>query len=244
MRIAVFSAFPQELRLIAKNFGATQPSRKCSFTIFSARFACHEILLVQIGIGPRNAESAINYIVKEFSPNYVVSVGFGGALYEGAVIGELTWAPRVLSLKESGMETLEIPDAGTTAGRLTGKISLHEKCVLTLDRWMTKSEIKKILPVGVSPTVCDMETFPLAKFSIQRGLPFFSIRSITDRAHEEVPQELLAVCDESGHYSLLCAFRLIGRKPELIPSIIRLGRNSYRASKNLSLAVRSLIEIL
>jgi nucleoside phosphorylase len=244
MRIAVFSAFPQELRPIAKNFGATQSSRKCPCAVFSARYACHEILLVQIGIGPRNAETAMNYIFKEFTPDYVVSVGFGGALYEGAVIGELTWAPRVLSLKESDMETLEIPDAGTIAGKLNGRIALHEKCVLTLDRWMTKSEIKKMLPVDISPPVCDMETFPLAKIAIQRGLPFFAIRSITDRAHEEIPRELLSVCDESGHYSLLCALRLIRHKPELIPSIIKLGKNSYRASKNLLLAVRSLIEVL
>ncbi|HAM51954.1 MAG TPA: hypothetical protein DCP92_15175 [Nitrospiraceae bacterium] len=244
MRIAVFSAFPHELRRIVKDFGATKHSGKRPFAVFSALSSSHEILLIQVGIGPLNAETAVNYVFKEFRPDYVVSVGFGGALYVGAVIGELTWAPTVLSLKENGIETLGIPDARAIAEKLSGRIVIHEKCVLTLDRWMEKAEIKKVLPVDFSLLVCDMETFPLAKFSIQKGIPFFAIRSITDRADEEIPRELLAVCDESGNYSLPCALRLLLRKPHLVPKIIKLGRNSYRASRNLSLAVKSLIDIL
>jgi adenosylhomocysteine nucleosidase len=244
MRIAVFSAFPQELRQIARYFGARKHSRKGPFAVSSALSSSHEILLVQSGIGPLNAETAVNYIFKAFNPNYVVSVGFGGALYDEAVTGELTWAPKVLSLKEKGIESFEIPDARAIAERLSGKILLQEKCVLTVDRWMKKSEIKKVFPGDASLLVCDMETFPLAKFSIQRGIPFFAIRSITDPADEEIPPELVAVCDVSGNYRLSCALRLLLRKPHLVPKIIKLGRNSYRASRNLALAVKSLIDVL
>jgi nucleoside phosphorylase len=244
MRIAVFSAFPQELRQIVKYFGARKHPRKGPFATFSALSSSHEILLVQSGIGPLNAETALNDIFKAFNPNYVISLGFGGALYDEAVIGELTWAPMVLSLKEAGIESFEIPDARAIAERLSGKITIQEKCILTIDRWMKKSEIKKVFPGDASLLVCDMETFPLAKISIQRGIPFFAIRSITDLADEEIPRELLAVCNGSGNYSLSCALRLLLRKPQLVPTIFKLGRNSYRASRNLALAVKSLIAVL
>jgi hypothetical protein len=108
---------------------------------------------------------------------------------------------------------------------------------------MKKSEIKKALPRLPLP-VCDMETFPLAKLSMRKGLPFFAIRSITDRADEEIPLELLDVSDESGQYKLSRALRLILSRPKLISEIAKLGRNSRIASNSLWHAVKTLVETL
>jgi hypothetical protein len=89
-----------------------------------------------------------------------------------------------------------------------------------------------------------METFPLAKAALARGLPFVAIRSITDRSHEEIPPELLCVSDESGNYRLSRALDVLLRKPSLIPRAIHLRRNSAIASRNLWRAVKALMEVL
>ena len=244
MRIAAFSAFPHELRHLVKSFAASKHSLKCHFPVASAFYRSHEILFVQTGLGTQNAEMALNYIFKESRPDYILSMGFGGALYKGAVPGDLIWASKIFSLTQNSIESVDIPGAEITVRRLSGKVILQEKSIITLDRWMPKSEIEKILPRDFPSLVCDMETYPLAKLAIREGIPFFAVRSITDRIDEDIPQALLDVCDKAGNYSCLKAFRLLLRQPNLVPMSIRLGRNSSRASKNLALAVISLIDIL
>lgn len=254
MRVAIFSAFPQEIKPIVKNLKAIK-SKSRPFSLFVAEYSSKEIILVQSGMGRRNAETALDYVLKEHNPDLVLSAGFGGALYDGAAAGDLIWAERVFLIPEDVLKSgatlnrkdlcsQEIPNVREIVSRLSGRVSMREGCILTLEKYMKKSEIKKILPDDLCFTVCDMETFFLAKPSIQRGLPFISIRSITDRADEEIPFELFHVTDESGGYRLSRALSLLLRKPKLIRHSIKLGRNASIASKNLWLAVKSLIEVL
>jgi hypothetical protein len=89
-----------------------------------------------------------------------------------------------------------------------------------------------------------METFFLAKLSVEQGLPFFAVRSVTDRADEELPIEFLCVTDKSGKYKLSRALSLILSKPKLIKDIVRTGRSSSIASTNLWHLVKAMIEIM
>ncbi len=265
MRVAIFSAFPHELKYIFKNFTITKKLKKYPFHIFFTKYSLSEIILVQTGMGTHNAEASLKYILGEYSPNCILSLGFGGALYDGAIVGDLIWASKVFLIPESALEKsgfnflksegidscyawkqclLEIPDAGEIFSKLSDKIVMHEGCILTLEKWMKKSEIKKMLPEELPFPVCDMETYFLADFSINRGLPFFAVRSITDRVDEEIPRELLNVSDETGNYRLSRALRLLLGNPELIPASMKLGRNSNIAAKNLWPVVKSLVEIL
>lgn len=244
MKLAVFSAFPHELRHIFKKVGIVQNERIYPFEIAIVRHASHEIILVQTGVGAHNTEAAFTSVFKEFTPDFILSAGFGGALYDDATIGELICASKILLIKDHAVDSLELPNSKEIINRLSGKITLHEGCILTIDRWMKKSELKKILPHGLVFPVCDMETFFLAKLSAQKALPFFAARSITDLSDEDIPYEFLGVSDESGTYRLSRALRLLFRKPWLIPHSIKLGINSSIASKNLWHMVKTLIEIL
>jgi adenosylhomocysteine nucleosidase len=248
MRLAIFSAFPQELKYIVKNFTIMKKLKKYPFHIFFTKYSSSEIILVQTGIGTHNAENSLKYILGEYSPDCILSLGFGGALYDGATVGDLIWASKVLLIPESTVEKsqylLEIPNSREIFSKLSDKIVMHEGCALTLEKWMKKSEVKKMLPRELSIPICDMETFFLAKLSVQKGLPFFAVRAITDLSNEEIPRDLLGVSDKSGNYRFSRALFLLLCKPKLIPGMIKLGRNSKVAAKNLWPVVKSLVEIL
>jgi adenosylhomocysteine nucleosidase len=248
VRLAIFSAFPQELKYIVKNFTIMKKLKKYPFHIFLAKYSSSEIILVQTGIGTHNAENSLEYILEEYSPDCILSLGFGGALYDGAIVGDLIWVSKVLLIPESAVEKsqylLEIPNSRETFSKLSDKIVMHEGCALTLEKWMKKSEVKKMIPRELSLPICDMETFFLAKLSVQKGLPFFAVRAITDLINEEIPRDLLRVSDKSGNYRFTRALFLLLCKPKLILSMIKLGRNSKVAAKNLWLVVKSLVEIL
>ncbi len=200
--------------------------------------------MVQTGIGINNAEAALKYILQGYRPDIVLSLGFGGALYSGAEIGDLVWASKVFMVNNGIAETIELPESGETASRMSGRITIREGTILTLDRRMKKAEIGNELYKGLPFPVCDMETFAIAKGAIERGLPFRAVRSITDRAEEEIPQELFEVVDESGTYRLSRSLSVLLRKPHLIPQSMKLGMNSKTASRRLWLSVKSFIETL
>ena len=244
MRAVIFSAFPQEIRQIVKNLKAVKSLQRQPFDLFSAEYLSKEIIVVLTGMGRENAEKAVKYAIQEYSPDIILSTGFGGALYDGAFIGEVVWGSRVFLIQKDIIETLELSYARDTIRRLPSNIMIREGSILTLENWMGKTDIKKILPDEFSFPVCDMETFFLAKWPVEKGLPFLAIRSVTDLVDEEIPQEFLSVTDEHGGYRFSRALKLILGKPWLMKDIVKIGKNSRVASNTLWSAVRSLIEIL
>src|SRR5208337_858266 len=250
MKLALFSALPHELTCIIRKLRAERV-RNSPLNIWSARAASKEIIIVQSGMGTIKSEAAWNYVNEEYRPDYIISAGFGGALYEGAGIGDLIAASGVLLYPDAAEESpdhrqqnyLEVPGAKDVMRRMSCAGIVHEGSIVTLRHRLNKTEIEKGLLQGLSFPVCDMETFPLAKLSLLEGLHFFAIRAITDRFHEEIPQELFGVTDAYGNYSLSRALRIILGHPALIPSSIRMGKNAWLASRKLCKAAEELIRI-
>ncbi len=200
--------------------------------------------MIQTGIGLKNAEAALKYIFEEHRPDSILSIGFGGALYSGAEIGDLVWASKVFLVNNGIAETIELPESGKTASRMSGRIKIREGTILTLVRRMKKSGIGNEMCKGLPFPVCDMETFAVAKGAVERGLSFLAVRSITDRAEEEIPHELFEVVDETGTYRLSRALSVLLRKPYLITQSMKLGMRSKTAAGRLWLSVKSFIETL
>lgn len=253
MKLALFSAFPQELKHILRNCPSAQRSRTHPFPHFFKKHLSCNIIAVQTGMNVKRVESAFKYVLEEHRPDVVLSIGFGGALSNGARIGDLFWASRYLLVSEEEKKPLFAYEPGTNmeaaAGeeifdKLQGKISIKEGSFVTLSEWMTKSKLIKMIPRDIPFPVCDRETFHLAKLSHQSSVPFFAIRSITDRADEDISPEFFTVTDEAGNYRLSRALGLLLSKPRLIPVSVKLGRNSVVASKNLWHAVKALVEVL
>jgi len=252
MIVALFAAFPQELKHIRKNHSSTQNPENRPFSLEGKHPPC-DVIAVQTGIGAANAESAFQRVLQERRPDIVLSAGFGGALYEDAGIGDIVWSSRSFLIRGDRTREHEhiledaIPDSAL--GRrlkevLCKRTAAREGSIITLSEMMKKSKIKEMIPGDLPFPVCDMETFYIAKLSHQNGVPFLAVRTITDRLDEDVPPALLAVTDETGHYRFSWALGLLLTKPRLIPASVRLGINAARASKNLGKAVDSLVEIL
>jgi nucleoside phosphorylase len=253
MLVALFAAFPQELKHIYKKRPSAQSPEDRPFPWQGKPYPPCDIIAVQTGMGSANAEKAFRRVLQEHRPDIVLSAGFGGALYEDAEIGDIVWSPGALLISGGRTRQYEHPaevaipgsDLGRRVGeKLRERTAAREGNIVTLPGMMTKAKIKDFIPCNLPFPVCDMETFYLAKLSHLNRVPFLAVRSITDRLAEDIPPELLAVTDGAGQYRFLKAFGLLLAKPTLLPSSVRLGRNAARASKSLGKAVDSLMEIL
>jgi adenosylhomocysteine nucleosidase len=252
MIAVIFAAFPQELKHILKNCLSVQNPEDPPFPLKGKPHPpC--VIAVKTGMGAANVETAFRCILQKRRPDIVLSIGFSGALYEDAGIGDIVWSSRSLLFRGSSTRQDEHSLKGAVADsdlgrrigeKLSERTASREGSIVTLTGMMTKSKIKKMIPGDLPFPVCDMESFYLARLSYQNRVPFLAVRAITDRLDEEIPLELFAVTDGSGQYRFSRAFSLLLAKPKLIPASIRLGRNAALASKNLGKAVDSLIEIL
>ncbi len=244
MKVAVAGALPHELKALLKHLTPQGLSRTRGFRITQATYLSHEIMIAMTGIGTRNAEEALKRVLEAFNPDFVLSIGFGGALYEDASICDLVMATSVSLISGSGTRTIQIPDEGGLLNRLSGRVSVRAGSFFTLETLMEKKAVKPFVPPHTAFPVCEMETFPLAELARERHLPFLAVRSITDRADEEIPPQLLKVTDSAGQYSSLKAAGLLLRKPQLIPIAAKLATRSRKASETLWHVFEALTRVL
>ncbi len=241
MIVVLFAAFPQELKQIRKMIRSVSRER---------RLRC-DVIPVQTGVGVQSAEVAFDCVFRNSRPDLVLSVGFGGALYEGAGIGDIVWSSKARLLDDVPGCEMDfknvIPDSeiGRRLGqKLNEVVSAREGNIVTLAAMMPKAKIRKMIPGGLMHPVCDMETFYLARLSHQHRVPFLALRAISDDLDEDIPPELFGVTDENGLYRVARALGLLLAKPALIPASVKLGINAARASKSLGDAVGALVKVL
>jgi nucleoside phosphorylase len=253
MRLVICAAFPQEVKKIITRLKAEKDAKQRPFDVYRVTRLSTEIILVITGIGTANAESAARYVHAEFDPHLILSIGYGGAVYEGATVGDLLWGSKFLLMPEPTEEEtrnsaesrhLEIQGNKKILAKLQGMILIREGTIVTLPSLMKKSEIRKAISGEMPNLVCDMETFALAHFCAETGLRFAAVRSITDLHDEDIPPELGDISDSSGKYSAFCALRTFIAKPRLLPIVFRLAVNSQKASQSLCSFVESFLEAL
>jgi adenosylhomocysteine nucleosidase len=254
MKIAIFSAFPQESRHIRRRSTAVRKFDR-PFPIFLSKYLSCDIISVETGMDTGNVKAAFKYTVAAYRPDVILSIGFGGALYDRAAIGDLILSSRHFLYTRNGLK--ELPPVSShlfsyqrsiTSGnvmiKFRRKIGIREGSFITLPEWTAKSKLKATIPDGIPFPVCDRETFHLAQLSQQNNIPFLAVRAITDLANEEIPEDLFHVTDGHGNYRLSKALGLLFTRPSLIPDSLKLGRNAALASKSLWEAVKALTEVL
>ncbi len=244
MKIALFSAFPQELRCIAKNVRPVSLMDKGGAELYSAAYLSHEITMVVTGMGTKNASDTLDYVLNRQTPELLLSMGFGGALYGGAAPGDLVVADRVLLVADGVVDSVEPEREDRLLTGISSTVTLKGGTFVTLEKWMRKKDIEAIMHPAVALPVCDMETFPLAKCACELKIRFLAIRSITDLADEEIAPEMLDVTDGSGRYRTSRALVQLIRRPALIPQAVRLGFRSRTASLKLWHFFEALMRVL
>jgi adenosylhomocysteine nucleosidase len=239
MRLLIVSALPHEQKFLIRRLRAQRTATHPAPTYTTSRAAL-EITLIQTGMGISRAEDVLREGIGKVKPRLVLSIGFGGALFEGARVGELIAASRV-SLLSSG-EAIELSSTEEMANRLQSEMAIRKGTVITLPTWKKKSEVRRLVPPGAPLPVCDMELFVLAHVCREERVPLFAIRAITDTLEREIPIHPEEVSDENGRYRLPRALSSFLRSPRRMPALIALGRNSRIAGRELAAATLHLMD--
>ncbi len=178
------------------------------------------VSILVTGMGAANVRRLLPPFLDRERPAAVFTCGFAGALDPalpiGSVLGETTDAQLTSLLEEADVLLRRFHCADHVAVTAAGKRDLRSK------------------------TLCDaveMESGIIHDLCRQRALPCATVRAISDTANDDLPLDFNQLVDERQRLSALRLAGAILRRPWTIPGLMRLGRHSGLAARNLAHAL-------
>jgi nucleoside phosphorylase len=227
MRILMVAAEPREFAGVLTRAREVRRAAAGVDWARRARLGEHEVLLAANGAGCRRAASAVDAACGAFEPEAAVSTGFCGALADGLAVASVVVATEVVTKDVAGA-LRSLPTQPVTSGvRSTcGTIWCSERVI------RTPAEKEALAARGACAV--EMEAAGVAARALERGLPFYCVRAVTDLAYETLANDFEAALRPDGHFDTMRILRSTLRYPSArIPELFRLRRRYVLAARAL-----------
>ncbi len=211
-RIAILAALPRELSPLAR----LRHMPRTFHAEGAAVYECDRAIAVCAGMGAVRVAHALELAAARGPLRSIVSIGYAGALHAGIETGTLSW-PAVVIDAQTGERYECLDGCGTlvTVDRVAGR---EEKAEL-FERW--------------EADLVDMESATIARLARMQDLPFRTLRVVSDAAGERLP-DLNRFTGDQGEFREAVFSVYVASHPWVLPSVLRLARNSARGSKRMA----------
>jgi len=169
-----------------------------------------------------------------YRPRLLISAGFSGALCHELSVGDLVLGTEFIA--ESGQRwpaTQPCPAA----------IPCRCGALLTVNRFVTRTEEKRALAQRHGALAADMESACIAELCQQYGVPFCCLRVISDDARTPLSHHLDNIV-VNGQVSTWALLKAVARSPRVMRDLWRLGKNTRLAAERLAKALATLIHTM
>lgn len=219
-RIGIVAALPRELEPLIRDWPVRIASQHKGTLVAENDLAIASCA----GMGCERVAEAITLAESRGPLSAIVSVGYAGALHDGISRNTVWWPEAVIDAETGKRYTCE----GGSG-------------VLVTTRQVIGWEAKPQLASRFGADLVDMEAATIACWAQQRGLPFRTLKVVSDKANDVLP-DFNRFIDARGGFREAAFGGFIALHPWLIPSAIRLGRSSEHASQTIARALRELLE--
>jgi adenosylhomocysteine nucleosidase len=208
-RIAILAALPREVAPLVRGWSAPIESRSEGTSIWKSNRA----IVVCAGMGGERITRALELAESHGPLRSVISVGYAGALRQGMRTDGVYWPAIVID--------------GQTGERFACE---DGEGVLVTANHLVRRDEKTKLAVQWGADLVDMEAAALAKLAQGRGLPFRTVRAVSDSTDDNLP-DLSRFTNPQGGFQSASFAMYVALHPWLIPTTVRLGKQSARASQ-------------
>lgn len=211
MRVLVLTAMVQEMRPVVSLLGLRPAAGRDRH---EGTFGSHRVRAAVTSMGPARAGAAVTTLLDGDGADAVFMVGIAGSVDPGLSIGDLVVAEEVVD-GSSGrvLHPSPVPHRAP-AGRL-----------LTTDRLHGPEDLPRLRRDGV--TAVDMETAAVGAVCAERGVPWFSIRAVSDAAGDPSTDEaILGLTHPDGRPRPGAAARYLLTRPGRAAHLGRLARGT------------------
>ena len=218
-RVAIVAALEREVRPLVMHWRRSErehDGRRFRF------FENNQFVLVCGGIGADAARRAAEAVIVLYAPSVVYSAGYAGALDPQLKVGDVISAARVVNAGDGS--SAQIPGGDG---------------VLVSYPAVATAEQKVKLRESYQAQAVDMEAAAVARAAEARGVGFSALKVISDEFDFEFPPTDRFV-DSEGRFHEIRFAGFAAVRPWLWLPVIRLARNSGRASRVLCEEIRKL----
>ena len=218
-KVAIVAALEREVRPLVKHWRVSEKEhggRRFRF------FEKNELVLVCGGIGADAARRAAEAVIVLSRPSVVYSAGYAGALDRELRVGDIIRAARVVNAG----------DGSST------QIAGGEGVLVSYPAVATPVQKAKLRESYQAQAV-DMEAAGVARAAEARGVRFSALKVISDEFDFEFPPTERFV-DSGGRFHEIRFAWFAAVRPWLWLTVMRLARNSSRASRILCDEIRKL----
>jgi adenosylhomocysteine nucleosidase len=211
-RLAIVAALEREVRPLVKSWQVTDKEHDRRRFRF---FENGEVVVVCGGIGAAASRRASEAVIAIFDPKIVCSAGFAGALDPKLRVGDLVRPSSVINAGDGSRTVIEGGEG-----------------VLVSFGSVASPAQKGKLRDSFGADAVDMEAAAVARSAEARHKQFTVVKAVSDEMDFEFPA-MDRFIDADGRFSQGRFAWYAGVRPWLWPRVIRLARNSNRASRAL-----------
>jgi len=220
-RVAIVAALEREVRPLIRNWplSAKEIDRR-RFRFFEKG----DSVVVCGGIGAEAARRAAEAVIGVYAPSIIYSAGFAGAVDPTLKVGDVVHPRRVVNAADGSSVNL---DQG--GGILVSFGSVASP--------MQKASLRD----SYAALAVDMEAAAVARAAESRGIGFAVLKVISDEFDFSFPS-MERFIDSEGRFQQGRFAWFTAMRPWLWPQVVRLARNSNRASLALCRSLQTMID--
>ena len=175
--IALFFALPEESKELIPLLQNARRSAPPPLPRWTGEFAGKPVMVAHTGVGMKSAQRIATEVLAGEKFSAAISSGFAGALDPSLSIGDL-----VIAKNYSDPSLLELArgELAPAQGMKVGALHTGAEVIETAQE--KKSLFEKTHAIAV-----DMETSAIHSVCLAAGIPFLSLRAVSDTAEQDVP---------------------------------------------------------
>ena len=197
------------------------------------------IATVESGAGRKRAESATHALIDAHKPDWLLSIGFAGALKDDLRIGDVVVADWIVSAaggeEDAGLKIdIKMP-ADPDKGLYVGRLATAQHIVHTIQE-------KREIAERTGAIAVDMESLAVAEVCRERKAKFIAVRGISDDTSEDLPSEVLSVLGGTGSIRAGAVVGALWKRPSCYKDMWRLRQNASRTGERLAMFLTSMLK--
>jgi len=261
MQTVLLFALPEEYADFARVTGPWQLARRKPFRCFHCTDRFRNLVLVETGMGEKQALAALHWLLSRACPDLVIGAGFAGSLSERLTVGDVCLGEVILSLGEGhhaecypGVcapppegkppETLVLKSSAEIALKMMPagcQLRLHHARIVTAPRPQPKPLLSQRYADRIS--VMDMESYGAARCCYENGIPFLGLRVVSDGLWDAIGFVPISLCDGRGRVRIPRVLVSVMRAPRLIRDYYQSWKRSQTAARSLGRVLAGLIRL-
>ncbi|MCA9073860.1 MAG: 5'-methylthioadenosine nucleosidase [Planctomycetaceae bacterium] len=195
------------------------------------------VVIVEAGTGQERAARATQALIDAHTPNWILSVGFSGALTPELKIGDIVTANSVVDMTGDELKVDVRMTADVERGWHVGRIVTADEIVRTVAE-------KERLARQTEALAVDLESLAVARLCSAAKMRFLAVRAISDELSEDLPPEVLSVFGGTGSLRAGAIAGALWKRPGSAKDMWRLRERAVTASERLAIFLTGIIPTL